>query len=336
MGGSVKPFCAIPGICLTTVSSVCICPKDIYTQMQGVMEIGKAVALELGRLNQPVVTLYQTSIIVFKLYKAGAYRKEKLVHLRKTQAKRSDCMRVLADLVKQGVLEYSRAPRHGEVFSILGREGGPAEDVACAIDPFAYISHLSAMEWHGLTDRVGQVLTYSSPPPKRWQEFAWQQMKKDIGSDLIQNYLTQDLPRLKRIAFKSIGRSRIHRYLSEHLGAFGAVQDRSLRVSTIGRTFLDMIREPNLCGGIYHVLEVYRQHAPRYLTLIVDEIDRHGTKIDKVRAGYILAEREKLVDARLEGWKRFAQRGGSRKLYARGPYSPEYSEAWSLSINVEG
>lgn len=71
-------------------------------------------------------------------------------------------------------------------------------------------------------------------------------------------------------------------------GAYLSIQGKTLRVSTIGRTFLDMIREPNLCGGIYHVLDVYAEHAPRYLRLIVDKVDRYGSPIDKVRIGYIL------------------------------------------------
>jgi predicted transcriptional regulator of viral defense system len=110
-----------------------------------------------------------------------------------------------------------------------------------------------------------------------------------------------------------------------------------MRVATIGRTFLDMIREPELCGGIYHVLEVYAEYAQRYLRLIVDVIDRHGSKIDKVRAGYILDERLELPHANstIESWRALVQRGGSRKLQANAPYSSRFSEKWCLSINIE-
>ena len=226
--------------------------------------------------------------------------------------------------------------RHSEVFSVLGREQGHPNELICSIDPFAYISHLSAMEWHGLTDRIGHTLFYSSPTPKNWRAFALKKLQKDVGEHQIEAYLGENLPRLKRINIKKVGRNQIHRYLSDHLGAFTSIRGRTLRVSTIGRTFLDMLREPDFCGGIYHMLDVYKEFGPRYLTLIADEIDRHGSKIDKVRAGYILQERLELSDPRIEKWQEFVQRGGSRKLHSKSPYSNEYSEKWCLSINIEG
>lgn len=304
--------------------------------MRTTIPIRKAVALEIGRLNQPVVTLYQISVVIFKLYQAGTYKGEKFTYLKKTRAVRSDCIGIVSRLEQLGILEQSRAVRHSEIFKLLGREESKVEEIACSIDPFAYVSHLSAMEWHGLTDRIGRTLFYSSPPPGKWRKFAWEKMQKDVGEDQIQGYLKQNLPRLRRLNLKKIGRTGVHRYLSEHLGAFTSVQNHCLRVSTIGRTFLDMIREPDLCGGIYHILEVYDQNGPRYLRLIVDEIDRNGTKIDKIRAGYILEERMSISEPRINEWRKFAQRGGSRKLYAHNPYSSEYSEKWCLSINTAG
>lgn len=300
------------------------------------VKIGRAVALEIGGLNQPVVTLHQIAVVIFKLYLAGTYKGEKIAYLKKTRADRSDCTRIVRDLAETGVLEESSSVRHNEVFNVLGRDQGMTEEIACSIDPFAYISHMSSMEWHGLTDRIGRILIYSSPPPQKWRQFAWGKLQKEVGNDHVQDYLMQNLPHLKRLNIKKIGRTPIHRYVGEHLGAFTSIQGRCLRVSTVGRTFLDMIREPDLCGGIYHVLDVYDEHGPRYLKLIVDDVDRHGTKIDKVRAGYILEERMNLSEPRIDEWRKFVQRGGSRKLSARSPYSSEYSEKWCLSINIEG
>lgn len=299
------------------------------------MLVRKAVALEIGGLDQPVVTLYQLALVIFRLYRSGSYRGEKLRQLKKTRANRSDCLRIIQELQEVGVLDQGSLVRHSEVFSILGNKKSNADEIVCTMDPFAYVSHLSAMEWHGLTDRIGRTLIYSSPPPPKWRQYAWEKMQKDIGETHIQDYLGQNLPRLKRLSIKRIGRVSIHRYLSEHLGAFTSVQGRCLRVSTIGRTFLEMLREPDLCGGISHVLDVFDQYGPRYLKLITDEVDRHGTKIDKVRAGYILDERMGMTEPRIDAWRELTQRGGSRKLYARNPYSSEYSERWCLSINAE-
>jgi len=95
-----------------------------------------------------------------------------------------------------------------------------------------------------------------------------------------------------------------------------------------------MLREPKLCGDIQHVLDIYQKDARRYLKLIVGEIDRHGQPIDKVRAGFVITEVCRLTSPAVDGWEKFAQRGGSRKLDAENEYAPIYSERWQLSINV--
>ena len=95
-----------------------------------------------------------------------------------------------------------------------------------------------------------------------------------------------------------------------------------------------MLREPTLCGGMQHVIDVYNQYAKQYFRLIVDELDSHGNGIEKVRAGYILEEHCKIHDPRIDTWHKFAQRGGSRKLDPTGEYSETFSERWSLSLNL--
>jgi predicted transcriptional regulator of viral defense system len=118
------------------------------------------------------------------------------------------------------------------------------------------------------------------------------------------------------------------------LGAFRRVAGSSLRVSTVGRVFLEMIREPSLCGGIQHVIDVYQSEAKRNLKLIVNEMNQHGSAIDKVRAGYLLSEVCGLNDPSFTDWEKFAQRGGSRMLDPQGEYVSHFSERWKLSLNV--
>lgn len=299
------------------------------------MDIRTALTLEIGQLNRPVVTGYHVGLLLFRLYQTKSYKGEELSRIRKELPERSDYLRTVKDLLRRGVLTEEAPLRGTEVFGILGRQEPAAGEVACTVDPFAYVSHMSAMEWHGLTERVPKLLFVSSPPPREWRRFALERMRKDLPGDEFLMYRSGKLPELRRLRIDKIGRTHVNRHASLHPGAFISVRDRSLRVSTVGRTFLDMIREPDLCGGIYHVLEIFGRDAPRYLQLIVDEIDRHGTKIDKVRAGYILEERCDLTHPVIQGWTRFAQRGGSRKLSAHNPYSPVFSEKWCLSINIE-
>lgn len=300
------------------------------------MDVATALTLEISKINQPIITSYQAGVIIYGLYRDKLYKKEKIHNIRKEYPERKDFNKLIRKLSTQGILQENAAVRSQEIFSLLGQGRSSSEEIACSIDPFAYISHMSAMEWHGLTDRVPKILFVSSPEPRRWQKFAREKMEKDLaGRDEFAVYRLSGMPLLRRLKIGKIGEKLLNRYSSVHLGAFISVQDRPLRVSTIGRTFLDMLREPNLCGGIYHVIEVYTDHAERYLQLIVNEVDRHGSKIDKVRVGYLLEERLGLPHPVIDKWIKFAQRGGSRKLYAQDPYSTRYSERWCLSLNIE-
>lgn len=277
----------------------------------------------LGALNPPIVTRYRLGVTFHRL----SVRKDPVAAPEKKAFDRT-----IEALLNAGILHENKDFPGGAVFNILGKTRSQPIEIACAVDPFAFASHLSAMEYHGLTDRIPRTLYLSSPPPRQWRRFALERMKKDLGADLAV-YLRSGLPRLTRVRFTRIGRTPVHIHAAAHRGAFKAAD--AVRVSTIGRTFLDMLRRPRLCGGIRHVIDVYRNHAQRYLRLIVDEIDRHGAPIDKVRAGYILEEVCRLQDPVIDGWTRYAQRGGSRKLVYDADYSPVYSERWCLSINLE-
>ncbi len=299
------------------------------------MIVSTALTLNLGSLNQPVVTSYDLGLILFRLYRTKHYKGESLDEISKDLPDRTDYKRQVQKILESGVIHQSNKVKHRDVYFILGKESATPEEIVCCIDPFAYLSHMSAMEWHGLTDRIPKILFISSPPEALWRKFALERMQKDFGEDDFTLYKSAKLPVLQHLRLEKISGKTVNRYASSHRGSFTLVKGSSLRVSSIGRTFLDMIREPDLCGGIYHVLEIYKEHAKDNLNLILNEIDRHGTKIDKVRAGYILEERVGISNSVIDAWMVLVKRGGSRKLYAHNEYSPVYSEKWCLSINIE-
>jgi predicted transcriptional regulator of viral defense system len=299
------------------------------------MKLIKAITLSLGEIEYPVITSYQLGILVFKIYKERKFRGEEIASLQKSSADSVVYHRVLRELIEEGILNRYQGFPAKSVFSVLGRKNDLIEDIVCTVDPFAYVSHLSAMEYHGLTNRSPSKLVISSPPPGKWRSFALQRMEKDLKENL-EEYKRNGLPVLNRTKITRVGKKEIHRFSSVHVGMFRAVRDRTMRVSTVGRTFLEMLKNPELCGGINHVLEVYEEHAGRHLKVIVDEVDHHGGSIDKVRAGYILDERLGLTDERINMWLENVQRGGSRKLDASSEYEPVWSEKWCLSLNVIG
>ena len=296
------------------------------------MKLIKAISLSLGNLQEPVLTSYRLGIIIHQLYLSKVFNGEPLVRLSKGYASVSEFNTNLDKLLQSGVLKnHPNFPN--KVFRILGRKEADAGEVACTVDPFCYVSHLSAMRFHGLTNRLPAKLFISGPDQPIWRQKALEQMKKDLGDDLPV-YLDGKMPKLTFPKLHRIDRTEIQRYSTTHHGAYKNVSESSLRVSTIGRTFLDMLRSPLLCGGMAHVIEVWEEHASAYLKPIVSEIDRHGGPIEKVRAGYLLKEKLGLTDETIDGWKKFVSRGGSRKLDPSEPYVPKWSEYWCLSINI--
>jgi predicted transcriptional regulator of viral defense system len=189
------------------------------------------------------------------------------------------------------------------------------------------------MEYHGLTDRFPKILYLTRPAPAEWRRQASARMLKDFG-ERLQIYLDSGLPKLLQPKITRLGQTSIHVFERSQLGAFRLVAGSSLRVATVGRVFLEMIREPAQCGGIQHVIDVYRREAARYLSLIIDEMNQHGLAIDKVRAGFLLSEVCGLNHEAFVDWEKSAQRGGSRKLDPEGEYVPNFSERWKLSLNV--
>jgi predicted transcriptional regulator of viral defense system len=299
------------------------------------MKIISALSSEIADLKQPAVTGYQVGLIMYRLYLERKYKGQTITNIKKETPTRGDYNRYTKELLSYGLLN-SDFISHNEIFGVLTQGTPSAEEIACCVDPFVYVSHLSAMEYHGLTDRFSKILFLSTPKTDEWSRLAQEKMEKDLGENLAW-YRETGLPKLKKLPVKNISKKTVSVYTSTKYtpGAYVNVKGQFLRVSSIGRTFFDMLRNPSLCGGIYHVLDVYEESAKRYLKLIVNELERHGSAIDKVRAGYVLEERLGLSDPCIEGWKEHIQRGGSRKLVADEPYKPVFSDNWCLSINIE-
>lgn len=236
-------------------------------------------------------------------------------------------------LTSFGLIAPAKGFKSGTVFHLFGRNKPAPMEVACSVDPFAYVSHLSAMEYHGITDRFAKVLYLSTPPAQEWKEQADVRMEKGL-KQLKDGYLASRLPALRFQKFERIDGVRVELMRRSHRGAFKTIKSPSIRVAMIGRTFLDMLREPDSCGGMLHVVDTYREYAGRYFRLILDEVSKHGTLIEKARAGYLLETLCHRSDPVIDAWASRVQRGGSRKLDPQAEYAPFFSERWALSVNV--
>jgi predicted transcriptional regulator of viral defense system len=284
-------------------------------------QVKEATCDKLNKLDQPAISKYELAFIIYE--QTLSIDNESLSH---TEYKK------IINSVRIKTL-LSNHDNHHAYFYLFGKNKASIYDIICSIEPFCFISHLSAMEYHGLTNRLPKLVFLTSPPPKRWKELAEIRMKKDYKS--LETIADNGLPELIRIQPKALSTYTLNWYHSLQQGSFKNIQGSPLRVSTLGQTYLDMVKKPDFCGGIHHVIEVFQEHGKMHLPLILHAVDTHGTQIAKIRVGYILSEICNLKNKTIDKWQEEeVQRGGSRKLDAASEYSSQYSERWCLSINI--
>ena len=223
-------------------------------------------------------------------------------------------------------------------FRIVNNPDRAADDVVCLVDQFCHIAFLSAMQAWGLTDRQSFRLMICRPDNVHVRNRISEIVSHETAQS-ASNYWPQSTDHLTRLRLRNVTHPRTVRgrtialFKSRQCGH--SIQDRNdyRRISTIGQTFLDMLRKPERCGGMAHVLEVWEAFAPRYLNDIIPLIEDAPGSI-KCRAGHIIEERLKLHDRRVLAWRRYAQRGGSRRLDPQKKYVGNWSTNWMISLNV--
>lgn len=288
-----------------------------------------AIALKEHLEAQPSPVLTEYSIF---LYLRGLYKTGKGLFLRSNIPSLSDYRRNRNLLTKNNIL--TRDTDYPAAYRIQSKQDLPADDIACIIDPFCYISHLSAMQRYGLTDRRPEALHLTSLSLPLFKIQAQEKMHKDYGDDILTLESSFIFP-LKRVTHPQMTRGRaLSTHYTKYPGFSLPVRGARARISTIGQTFLDMLENPEKCGGMLHVLDIWKEHAKTYLDDIVPTITGAPKSIHKVRAGYILNEALGIDSPEIQSWQIFAQRGGSRVLDPEKPFASTYSEKWMISINA--
>lgn len=254
----------------------------------------------------------------------------------KSSLSRAEFSRLRNRLIRNEVIEADTDFRSG-VFRLVGAPALAAEAACCLVDPFCYVSHLSAMQHYGLTDRNPTELSLTTPELSVWNAHRDERMRADLEETLQFDVKLghAEWVTLVRYGFaEEIRGRRVARHETKYPDATVAIRDTPIRIATIGRTFVDTLADPVWCGGMNHVLDVWAESAATYLEEIVAAVDRSSSAIVKVRAGYLLQERLRLTHPKVDTWKIFAGRGSSRKLDPERPFDARHSEAWMLSLNV--
>lgn len=293
------------------------------------MNINDALEAALVESDVPVITDYEFYRLGAQIYADANWKDIPLVRL-PSDWDHSRMRNAQRRLRARQVIVPDADFRKGMWRVVQSSRAGSAEEIASIADPFCYVSHLSAMERYGLTDRSPEALHISTPWRPIWNELRDERMSSD-GMDRP----TIDAPSLVRFGFKNRVRRRpviVHE--TRHPAMPTTIGGERTRITDVGRTFADMLDTPALCGGMRHVLDIWKNQTLNWSNAIIAGIDGLDSKIAKVRAGYIFTELLGLEDERITKWEVFAQRGGSRKLDPESDYVPIFSERWMLSINA--
>lgn len=279
--------------------------------------------------DQPVVTYYSFFILGQKLFTTKTWEDTPLKRMPQgwDQTRANNALKRLTG---KRVLTLDSDFRSNVWRVTQATRAGSAEEVVCIADPFAYVSHLSAMQKYGLTDRSPNALHMTTPKRSIWNTLRDKKLREDFPE--VDN---SERPVLNRPGFNdTIRRRPVVVHVSSHPWAPVPMSGEETRITSIGQTFADMLSEPSLCGGIRHVLDVWEREAEPWAPDIIGAVDQLDSKIAKVRAGYILSEVMDIDHPTIHNWEQFAQRGGSRKLDPDAEYAPVFSEKWMISINA--
>ncbi len=271
--------------------------------------------------GRPVISAHDLFHFIQRMY---AEAEDKKLYLRDSTATHDTYRTRKRNLLAANVIQPDR-DYYGR-FRVLALSDLPADDIVCLVDRFCYVSHLSAMHRWGLTNRLPVTLMSTRPDRKTIMSKLNEILRQDGETPFpMRNVCHPDTVRQRPVQVIETRKA----------GAF--IRDRSgfARVATVGQTFLDTLQQPKLCGCMAYVLDVWQGHAGDYLAEIVKAVDGLASPIVKCRAGYILEECLGFQNDRIDAWKAFRQRGGSRKLDPDRAFTPEHSEAWMISLNVE-
>ncbi len=290
-------------------------------------KLATLISHQLGALGQPVITPYELFLLIYAAYRSG-----ESLYLRGAEPGIEDFRRTIRILRDHSILESDK--EYGSrAYRILLNNDSKAEDICCLVDPFCYVSHLSAMQRYGVTVRRSVDLMITTLTPRKARKFIDEKMAKDYLA--IGGAVPDESKSLVLTTHPSkIRKRKVSVFHTGSPGESVSVKSSFARIATIGQVFLETVEQPPLCGGMRHVIEVWKEYAQIYLDEIIATVGGSQSQIAKVRAGYILQEAAGLNDQRVESWQAFAQRGGSRVLDPDSPYKPEFSEDWMISINV--
>lgn len=278
--------------------------------------------------KKPVITTYDLYCYLLRLYQDKTFDGVKIRGVSLDAPEQITFDNIISSLQKSGFIHKVEGL---DAYYLSGVEKPTTQQILCTVLPFSYISHLSAMEWHGITDRIPSVVHVTICSNKEFKSLERNKISSELGGASVgKSFSFQRKLSVNDVNGKLINFHEMKCFTpqKEIYGTGG------VRVSSIGHTFLSMLQHPEWCGGFSHVYDVFCENAEKHKAVIIRELDKSGNKIDRSRAGYIMDEVLGIKHPAIDKWKLEVMRGGSRKLSPENDFSPNYSEVWCLSLNL--
>lgn len=290
-----------------------------------------------------VITQEKLSEQIFLLFMSKSYKDQRISLIRKKYATAEDFYTYINRVERAGILTRISDDKKNHlmqynghlsnIYFIKGKAEYSASEAICAVYPYGYVSKINAMAWYGITDRIPKVIRYTACTLSEWKAKSLADL--DVGPAVPFN---RDvfIPKYPKNT-DAFGEQLIVSVEKTYV-APSEIRNSPLRVSPIGKTFIDMLRTPDECGGIDHVLDVYIDSSEKYLPAILKELkNERSRKIDIARTGFVLQKVVGIQHPQLNEWQQESQktRGSSKVLVSGEPFSAIYDEDWSLSLNAE-
>lgn len=328
------------------------------------MKIDEALMLWLYDEYEYIAITRQALYLAFlEIWTTKQYQHEKVIGISSSYDPRRKFYQVIKKYILFNYLLGVNESTKGHSFFIKTKFvefNQEAEKIISAIYPFGYLSHLTAMNIYGITQLRSSGIYFTCPSRSQWKELCLTEIKNKFNFKVeeppkIYQHLELDFPDKYSLndTYVSLN-SIIISYPTESIldeltfSKSLIILNKSAlsepewwagyRVQNLLDLYLEMVRAPQYCGGLSHVVKVYKSSIDEETFLqILDYVEDQGTLIDKARLGFIFDRILSKVHPILDKWKSIQEnkKGGSRKLVATSKFEPEFDPEWNISINHE-
>lgn len=289
---------------------------------------GDAILQELGNQQRRVLSQWRAFILLRRATLVIPRPNRRWDRLPKT---REDMRPLLRSMQARG--ELVPIPRFPSLYEITipFAQTGPLDEheILLEANPFAVISHFSALVFHGLTDQQPTFMTATVP--------------RSVSDDHLpidtdpSDWEGLSLPSARRRP-ETVLRTPVRWTTVDSVRLYGFLEYQPhgtrIRVTTPERTLVDALQSPEISGGIANVLRAWAIGAPMVnLDSLTEQVERYDIQVLRQRAGFVL-DRLGLQHRALDLWQQKAHRGGSSRLVGSKPFASSFDERWNLSINA--